>query len=134
MNFVFCCLIISIFLSNTINGKIEPVKFFSDPMYILMQRPEKAYQSKNDDLQKLKEEVDKTYPFAANSYRYIFHFIDQIYELSIGNAFITFKNSQEIKDNLKNKAIIIEKLHDMYISSDNVLKRKFIMYCVSLDF
>lgn len=32
-----------------------------------------------------------------------------------------------LKDNLKNKAIIIEKLHDMYISSDNVLKRKFIL-------
>lgn len=55
----------------------------------------------SDVKSKLKEEVDKNYPFAANSYRYIFHFIDQIYELSIGNAFITFKNSQEIKDNLK---------------------------------
>uniref|UniRef100_A0A0K0G298 Uncharacterized protein n=2 Tax=Strongyloides TaxID=6247 RepID=A0A0K0G298_STRVS len=61
-------MVITIFLSNTIYGKIEPVKFFSDPMYILMQRPEKTYQSKNDHLQKLKEEYIKR-RMADASYR-----------------------------------------------------------------
>lgn len=51
--------------------------------------------------QQLKIEFDKTYPFPHDTYRYIFYFLDIIYELQEGNAVISFESFRDIKDGLK---------------------------------
>lgn len=50
---------------------------------------------------RIKKEVDSNYPFPKDSYRYIFAFLDEISELKKGNAYYSFENSIDIKDNLK---------------------------------
>lgn len=55
----------------------------------------------NTEKNKIKIEVDKSYPFPKKSYKYIFYFLDKIYELRTNNAFFPFESSQDIKENLK---------------------------------
>lgn len=55
----------------------------------------------NVEKHKIKVEVDKSYPFPKKSYKYIFYFLDKIYELKTNNAFFPFESSQDIKENLK---------------------------------
>ncbi len=49
----------------------------------------------------IKQEVDISYPFQKDSYKYIFAFLDEINELKSGNAYFKFESSVDIKENLK---------------------------------
>lgn len=49
----------------------------------------------------IKKKFDKTYPFANESYQYIFYFLDEIYNLGINNAVYPFETFDNIKDCLR---------------------------------
>jgi len=49
----------------------------------------------------LKSKYDESYPFPQEAYRYIFHFLDALYNLDINNALYSFESFDDIKDNLK---------------------------------
>lgn len=51
--------------------------------------------------EQIKIEFDKTYPFPYDSYRYIFYFIEIVYELKENNAVNTFETFIDIKDSLR---------------------------------
>lgn len=53
------------------------------------------------EIKKTKELVDQVYPFPKKSYKYVFHFLDNIDELQKGNGYHLFETSQEIKFRLK---------------------------------
>lgn len=49
----------------------------------------------------IRENVEKFYPYPKKSYKYIFYFLDKIYEQKVGNAIHTFESSHDIKETLK---------------------------------
>lgn len=49
----------------------------------------------------LKLKFDDSYPFPQEAYRYIFYFLDILYNLDVNNALYSFESFDEIKDNLK---------------------------------
>jgi hypothetical protein len=49
----------------------------------------------------VKERFDSTYHFAQDAYRYIFYFLDIIYNLDINNAVFPFESFEDIKDMLR---------------------------------
>ena len=49
----------------------------------------------------IKKEFDSNYPFPYDSYRYVFYFLDIIYELKEGNACNTFESFGDIKESLR---------------------------------
>ncbi len=67
------------------------------------------YFSENDvadeDVQKtknhLKKKFDTGYPFPQDAYRYIFYFLDEIYNLDINNAVYPFESFDNIKESLR---------------------------------
>lgn len=52
-------------------------------------------------LRQIKERFDLTYPFSEDSYRYVFYFLDIIYNLDINNAVFPFESFEEIRDKLR---------------------------------
>lgn len=67
------------------------------------------YFSENDvadtEIEKIKSMVkvkfDQTYPFPQEAYRYVFYFLDIIYNLDINNAIYPFESFENIKDSLR---------------------------------
>lgn len=59
----------------------------------------------DNDTEKVKLETrkkfDAIYHFPSENYKYLFHFLDMIYELKINNAIYPFEVSEEIKTHLK---------------------------------
>lgn len=51
--------------------------------------------------QKIKKQFDESYHFPQDSYRYIFYFLDIVYELKEGNAITGFETFYHIKDSLR---------------------------------
>jgi len=49
----------------------------------------------------IKQKIEMTYPYPKKSYKYIFYFLDKIYDLKIGNAVFPFESSYDIKETLK---------------------------------
>lgn len=49
----------------------------------------------------LKEKFDNRYPFQQEAYRYIFYFLDMIYNLEINNAIYPFESFENIRDDLR---------------------------------
>ncbi len=49
----------------------------------------------------LKEKFDSKYHFPNDSYKFIFYFLDVIYDLKEGNAITTFESFPDIKESLK---------------------------------
>ena len=59
----------------------------------------------NDEIENIKDDIkvkfDKNYHFPYDSYKYVFYFIDIIYDLKENNAINTFESFADVKDNLK---------------------------------
>lgn len=51
--------------------------------------------------EKIRTRTESTYPYPKKSYKYIFYFLDKIYELKTGNAVHPFESSHDIKETLK---------------------------------
>ena len=73
----------------------------------------------------IKRNLDKTYHFPKSDYKYIFYFIEKIYDLTVNNARFTFETFDEIRTQLKKqwagyfyKKLMEDKLQQK-ISSDN---------------
>ena len=60
-------------------------------------KSEKIEDVKND----IKTKFDANYHFPYDSYKYVFYFIDIIYDLKENNAINTFESFADVKDNLK---------------------------------
>jgi hypothetical protein len=60
---------------------------------------------KNEDIEEAKNTIkikfDSNYHFPYDSYKYVFYFIDIIYDLKENNAINTFESFADVKDNLK---------------------------------
>ena len=60
---------------------------------------------KNEDIEDIKNDIkiefDKSYHFPYDSYKYVFYFIDIIYDLKENNAINTFESFADVKENLK---------------------------------
>lgn len=54
-----------------------------------------------DNRYKVKEMFDQNYYFSSDSYKYVFYFLDIIYELREGNSIIAFESFNDIKESLK---------------------------------
>lgn len=48
-----------------------------------------------------KERFDATYPFPQDAYRYVFNFLEIIYNLDINNAVFPFESFEDIRDTLR---------------------------------
>lgn len=49
----------------------------------------------------IKSDFDQTYPFPFDSYKYVFYFLEIVYELKYNNAINTFETFMDIKDSLR---------------------------------
>ncbi|RTL01997.1 MAG: DUF4062 domain-containing protein [Proteobacteria bacterium] len=91
-----------IFINKFVNYDYKNYRKFLEEKYT-------EYYSKNTviDEQKelinssIKKELDSKYYFSQKSYKYIFHFLDSIHELSLNNSYFEFENSDDIKFNIK---------------------------------
>ncbi len=91
-----------IFINKFVNYDHKNYRKFLEEKYT-------EYYSKNtvSDEQKelinysIKKELDSKYYFSQKSYKYIFHFLDSIHELSLNNSYFEFENSDDIKFNIK---------------------------------
>ena len=92
-----------IFINDYVNYDYQNYRRYLDKEFknFFKKSNEMKSEEIEENKERIKKEVDLKYTFNKDTYKYIFHFLDHVSNLNLGNAYITFRTSEEIKINLK---------------------------------